>query len=733
MSTPVPAVGPSTWPGDQAPTQPTSFGDRPRWRRPQRMGRQLAVVLTVIAALAVLTFGGLNYVAARDLLVRGTEGQLAGVGAGRAVAIEAGAARLIADVSSTSSDRGLADALVTLSEAFDDLDVQQLSADQRAELEDFYQTRAVDPLNEAELGPYTVDDLLPRTEAGQWVQYHYTVRPAGEPPPVDAGDGTTYSQVNAAVTPDVESFSQSQSGGDVLLIDERGTIVYSLDKLNDVGTSLVSGPYQESALARAVTESLPRARVGTAVLTSYAVSPTGRASLFAISAVTNGSQVVGALAVEIPVDAINAVVSSDGQWDDIGVRAGDVYVVGSDGTLQSEPRAWQDDPTGYLERLRSGTEEEQEEARLIELFGSPVGIQVVDTEPTRVAAGGEEFRGGAANDARESTYAASDSLNVGGQQWVVVSEVPRSAVLAPLTAYLGRIALVLGIVLPVVAALGLWLAGRLTRPIKPIVAAAGAIAAGERDPDIDTATRDEFGDLGRRLSAMASALAEHEQALSDEYDTTRRLMTAVLPARLVDDDGTVTGTGEAAEAATVVAVALAPAEAVEDPGEVAAALTAAASLIEDVAAQLSLLRVRTTADRVLLVAGMGSERNGADEGLQLAAEVRRRLPERTDVSLTVTMALSTGVVSTGVLDQGSLTFGAWGEPVRRALALASLATADEVLVDSTTASVCARSWPFSPANDVVALDGQAMDLVRLDPTDPSESVDAQHAGRAPTA
>ena len=91
------------------------------------------------------------------------------------------------------------------------------------------------------------------------------------------------------------------------------------------------------------------------------------------------------------------------------------------------------------------------------------------------------------------------------------------------------------------------------------------------------------------------------------------------------------------------------------------------------------------------------------------------------------------VVATGVLDQGSLTFGAWGEPVRRALALASLATADEVLVDSTTASACARSWPFLPASDVVALDGQAMDLVRLGPTDPSESLDGQHAGRAPTA
>ena len=397
-------------PDVEPPQQAGRFSDRPWWRRPQRMGRQLAGALVVTAALAVLTFGGLNYVAARDLLVRGTEGQLAGVGAGRAVAIEAGAARVTADVSSASSDLAVANALVELGDAFDELDEQALDDDQQAELEEFYRTRGVDPLNEAGLGPYTVDDLLPRTEAGRWLQYHYTLRPRGEPPPVDAGDGTTYSQLNAALTPFVEDFSESQTGGDVLLIDEQGTIVYSLDKRNDVGTNLLSGPYSDSALARVVTDSLPRVRVGTAVLTGYTVTPTGRPALFAVSAVTSGSQVVGALAVEIPVEAINAVVSSDGEWDDVGVGTGDVYVVGSDQTLQSEPRAWQDDPEGYLDALRSGTEDEQQEARLIELFGSPVGIQVIDTEPIRVVSGGEAFRGGARNDAGESTYAAAESL-----------------------------------------------------------------------------------------------------------------------------------------------------------------------------------------------------------------------------------------------------------------------------------------------------------------------------------
>ena len=47
--------------------------------------------------------------------------------------------------------------------------------------------------------------------------------------------------------------------------------------------------------------------------------------------------------------------------------------------------------------------------------------------------------------------------------------------------------------------------------------AAESIVAGERNPDVDTARGDEFGDLARRLTVMASALEAHEAELAEEY------------------------------------------------------------------------------------------------------------------------------------------------------------------------------------------------------------------------
>jgi class 3 adenylate cyclase len=298
-----------------------------------------------------------------------------------------------------------------------------------------------------------------------------------------------------------------------------------------------------------------------------------------------------------------------------------------------------------------------------------------------------------------------------------VTEVPRSAVYDPILRYVRQIILVLAIVLPIVAAVGAWLSRLLVRPIQPTIDAAQAIAEGERNPDLDTDRRDEFGDLGRRLSAMADRLAAHEAQLTQEYERTRDLLLAVLPNHLVDEEGRIVGTGDAdaAQPATVVAVTLAPADDHQDSALLEEALRRAAELAETTAVEMGLERVRVAADRYLFVAGLGSADGGAEAALDFADGYRGHLEaEAADVELDLHVGLASGPVATGVLDTGSLTFGAWGDPVRKALALASLSRVDEVLVDATTARACGDSRRLVPAHDVIDLDDEHMDLYTLD-------------------
>ena len=63
-------------------------------------------------------------------------------------------------------------------------------------------------------------------------------------------------------------------------------------------------------------------------------------------------------------------------------------------------------------------------------------------------------------------------------------------------------------------------------------------------------------------------------------------------------------------------------------------------------------------------------------------------------------------------------FGAWGDPVRRALAIAALSRTDEILDDGTTADAAESSdfdfdFDFDIAEDVISLDSHPMALVAL--------------------
>ena len=688
-----------------------------RTRRPRHLRRQIAGTMVITAFVAVALFGALNYYAADDLLRTGTQDQLASVAQGRADTIESGTTRLLGDVSAMAADLGVSRALEEFIEAFDELEGDELDAGQLVELEEFYDEFVVTPINDIGITSISVNDVLPPTDAGKYVQYHYTLpQQEGDEPLADAGDGSTYSEVNAANSEFLQAFADT-TGGDLLLIStDTGDIVFSTDKGIDVGTSVIDGPFSDSALTTAIVDGLQRVPAGESVMTDFEVyiPGGGHPVLFATAAVRSGTEVVGVLALQVPVEALNNITTAGGAWEDVGLGAGESYVVSSNLVLQSESRMWIEDPEKYL-----GKTGDAELSSLIEVFDSPVGIQPVDTEAVREALEGRPFTGSTKNYLDQKTFTSSISIDVPGVKWVVVTDVPLRDALQPLNTYLIRMAIVLLLILPSSALIGFWLAKRLTKPIAPAVEAALAVSNGEREPQLPPLGNDEFGDLGRRLILMAGELERQETALADEYESTRQLLLAVLPAHLVSDDGELSGTGVTTDTATVVAVSVdIDQDGLDaDDDEIVEALATVAGSAEDLAEEHSLERIRVAADRFLFLSGARQDSDGADAALEFASALTTSIAdfERTSgLTFVVHIGLSTGQVGTGVLQQGSLTFGAWGEPVRRALAIGALSQDAEILVDASTAGAAADSWIMESASHIVDLNDEPMRLFSLE-------------------
>ena len=702
----------------------------PWWQRPRKLRRQLAGTLVLVAFISVAIVGGLNFYGASGLLNDGTEEALGGIGEAQARSIEAGADRLLESVSAVAADLAVVEALAGLTEGYEALGSESLDSSQASELDAFYQQRVIEPLDAAGLGPVEIDRVAPGTDEGQYLQYHYTLTTddAEDDPRRgvdDAGDGSVYSEKHREAHSYLAGLEAALGGSDLLLVSTDGKIVYSVEKQIDFGTDLTNGPYKDTALADALLQQLVRVRAGGSVVADYELylPAGGRPTLFAAASVRRGTEIIGALVIQVPIEGLNTITAADGRWEEVGLRGGESYVVGSDRILRSESRRWIEDPDGYLEEV------DDELADLIRVFGSPVGLQPVETEPVSEALGGDTFEGTSRNYLGEKTFSYATTIDVPGVEWIVVADVPLRDARSPLFDFAKLLGLVLLIILPAAAAAGVVLSSRLTRPIAPVVDAAAAIAAGERHPELPDLGRDEFGDLARRLSSMAEELGRHETALADERDRTRETLLTVLPPRLVDNDGELVGTGDAVDTATVVAVwiDLAERDSTDEDG-LFDLLSKASRQAEEMVADRGMERIRGAADQSLFLAGIGRDDDGADNALGFTvdfAAALESLAARDEMTITVHMGLATGRVATGMLQRGNLTFAAWGEPVRRALAIGALGTSDEIVLDATTANrASAAQWELAPSGDHYDLDGAPVSLFTLAPRlEPAEGVE----------
>ena len=69
----------------------------------------------------------------------------------------------------------------------------------------------------------------------------------------------------------------------------------------------------------------------------------------------------------------------------------------------------------------------------------------------------------------------------------------------------------IGILLTIIASL--WITSRISRPIERLAHAAGAVAAGNWDTQVEISTHDEVGELARSFNHMTQQLSEQRERL----------------------------------------------------------------------------------------------------------------------------------------------------------------------------------------------------------------------------
>ena len=164
--------------------------------------------------------------------------------------------------------------------------------------------------------------------------------PAGQKEKLDvAPHSGAYNEAHKAHHPWFRNFLQKRGYYDVFLFDAQGNVVYTVFKELDFATNMHSGPWKDTDLAKLYRDIMNRQDTQPVFydFAPYAPSNNVPAAFVGVPMMKDGKK-IGALAFQMPVERINAIMN---QADGLG-DTGETYIVGADKLMRSQSRLSKD-------------------------------------------------------------------------------------------------------------------------------------------------------------------------------------------------------------------------------------------------------------------------------------------------------------------------------------------------------------------------------------------------------
>lgn len=351
------------------------------------------------------------------------------------------------------------------------------------------------------------------------LQYGYIANnqwPLGEKNKLNrSSDGSVYSDVHAHYHPHFQNYLDEFSYYDIFITDiDSGELVYSVFKEVDFATSLLTGPYQKSQLARVFKKARTLSKGQTVMSDFAAYTPSFEShAAFIAAPIYEGKQAIGVLIFQMPVDRIIDLMSYNERWNQRGLgRSGESYLVGADRTLRSQSRKLLEHKEDYLKDLRaSGVS--QAIVHAIEAQNTAIGLQEVKLQTALRALKGDsgfaitkDYRG-------VDVASAYAPVRVLGMNWGIIAQIDADEAFEAQAFMVSQmISYALGITL-VIAALGC--AGAYLAAMyiaKPIIKLSDSIDSCSKNMDttvrIKSRAKDELGQLARAFNNMMEKFNE---------------------------------------------------------------------------------------------------------------------------------------------------------------------------------------------------------------------------------
>jgi class 3 adenylate cyclase len=675
-------------------------------------------MLLSVSIGSTVAVGCVAYASGTDNLRDAAYDRLTSLREGRALAVESLIETISDEIVLASKGRTTVDSTRDFTAAFQELDARPLAAGLPQTVQNYYDDVFVPEL-ERQSGVTTESALfVPHSAAQTYLQGVYTAPHAARADAAavdDAGDGSAWSAHNAEYNAYFRDMADRYGYGDVLLLDTRGNVVYSVFKGVDLGTNVRTGPYSGTALADAYDTALASNTLDAVTFEdfehyqpAYDV-PVG----WAVTAVGDGDEVVGAMAVQFPIEAVNQVMTVGEEWAQRGLgETGEAYIVGSDRLMRSTAREVVEDPEAFeADTVAAGTDPHT--AALMREYRGSVLLQEVDTPSVDSALQGQSGTEVETNYLGREVLSAYGPLEVEGADWVIVASIDSSEAFAPVAAFARHLILTVAGILLVVALLSLLLAQVFTRPVRGLVTAVRRVAAGELGEEVPVRSRDEFGDLATAFNDMSRTLQIKQDLIEEQRAEHDKLLHTLMPdavaQRYREGEETIAQTHE--DVAVVFAdlggfdeftAALAPEEELRYLNELLRGFDEAAEAagIEKVRT----LREGYLASCGLVVPRIDNVRRIVDFTLAMR-KVVARFNAANDTELQLRAGIDAGPVTSGVVGRATIAYDMWGEAVSLANRIQGVGGRPGIFITERVRVALADAVPVVEAGSVETRSG----------------------------
>jgi len=542
------------------------------------IGAALLAVIPVIAT--AVTLGWLSYDAGKASIEFESQQKLIALRENKASQIEDYFEFIRKQIVTLAEDRMTIDAMKSYSDTFSrfknegGVDIDSSKAElfkyYRDEFSKEYQNRNINPSDRINnIFNQLTDDAIA-------LQYNFiksNQHPLGNKDKLDtSGLDTRYDATHSLYHPVFRHYLHEFGYYDIFLIDlKQGEVVYSVFKELDFATSLTNGPYRNSGLSKAYRAGAKLNSTNETALIDFAPyfpSYEDPASFIATPIFDKGEK-IGVLVFQMPIDKINAVMTSNEQWKDKGYGAsGETYLVGADGLIRSQSRFLLEDKAAYLSALENSKLDKSLISK-IEKKNTAIGLQPVNTPGVKAALSGKTDFGLFPDYRGVPVLSAYKPLQIEGLNWVLMSEIDEAEAFLSSKELATNILYITVILVAITCIIGIilgYLSARLiSKPVTNFVSSMQDIAEGEGDLTVrlNANRKDEIGQLAagfnmfvekvQRLVTDISQSAINVSASAEELSAITAEVRQNIQLQKQDTDQVATAMGQMAVSVQEVA------------------------------------------------------------------------------------------------------------------------------------------------------------------------------------